>query len=197
MRCAVRMRSVSGAQLINFLRTWGEQRTPVVWKGHLAHPVFFVFAQKLTNFGLWQTVCELFTNGAAQVRSPIYTYTHLVCKPFASDLLTIQRARVYEALTLVYTSALLMCCAVRVWHIFGARLINFPRTCGEQRTLSAWKDTWRIQFSFCSHKKPTNFGLRWMVCKPFADGAAQVRSPIHPYAHLFCEPFGALVYTRF
>ncbi len=28
-----------------------------------------------------------------------------------------------------------------------------------------------------------------MVCKPFADGAAQVHSPVHTYAHLVREPF--------
>ncbi len=28
MRCAIRVQCVGGVQLINFLRTWGEQRTP-------------------------------------------------------------------------------------------------------------------------------------------------------------------------
>ncbi len=35
-----------------------------------------------------------------------------------------------------------------------------------------------------------------MVCKLFTDGAAQVRSPVHTYAHLVREPFGTLLYTR-
>ncbi len=35
-----------------------------------------------------------------------------------------------------------------------------------------------------------------MVCELFADGVAQVCSPIHTYAHLVREPFGALMYTR-
>ncbi len=75
----------------------------------------------------------------------------------------------------------------------GVWLINFLRTCGEQRTPGAWR---RIQFSLCSHKKPTNFGLRRMVWEPFADSAAQVHSPIHTYTHLVREPFDVLVYTR-
>ncbi len=44
------MRSVFAARLINFPRTWGEQRTPGAWKGHPAHPVFFVFTQKTDKF---------------------------------------------------------------------------------------------------------------------------------------------------
>ncbi len=51
------------------------------------------------------------------------------------------------------------------------------------------KDIRRIQFALCSRKKPTNFGLRRMVCEPFADGSAQVRSPIHTYVHLVRKPF--------
>ncbi len=50
MRCVVCMRRVSGARLINFPRTRGEQRTPGAWKGHAAHPVLFVFAQKTNKF---------------------------------------------------------------------------------------------------------------------------------------------------
>ncbi len=56
------------------------------------------------------------------------------------------------------------------------------------------KDTRRTQFSLCSRKKLTNFGLQQTVCEPFADGAAQVRSSVHTYAHLVREPFGARVY---
>ncbi len=85
------------AWLINLPWTWGEQRTPGAWKGQPVHPVLFVFAQKPTNFGLQQTVCEPFADGAAQVRSPVHTYAHLVCEPFASGSWTIRRARVYEA----------------------------------------------------------------------------------------------------
>ncbi len=33
------------------------------------------------------------------------------------------------------------------------------------------------------------FGLWKTVCKPFADGTAQVQNPIHTYVHLVCEPF--------
>ncbi len=57
-------------------------RKPEASKGHLAHLVLFVFAQKPTNFGLWRTVCEPFADCAAQVRSPIHTYAHLVGGPF-------------------------------------------------------------------------------------------------------------------
>ncbi len=55
------------------------------------------------------------------------------------------------------------------------------------------KDTRCIQFPLCLRKNPTNFGLWWMVCQPFADGAAQVCSPIHTYAAFgswtICERF--------
>ncbi len=53
------------------------------------------------------------------------------------------------------------------------------------------KDTRRIQFSLCSHKKPTNFDLRQMVCEPFVDSVSQVRSSIHAYVHLLREPFAS------
>ncbi len=38
------------AWLINFPRTWGEQRTPSTWKRHPAHPFLFVLAQKSDQF---------------------------------------------------------------------------------------------------------------------------------------------------
>ncbi len=78
------------------------------------------------------------------------------------------------------------CATVRMGQVSGARLLNFPQTWGEQRTPNAWRC---IQFSLCSRKKPTNFSSRQMVCEPFADGAVQVHSPIHIYAHLVREPF--------
>ncbi len=96
--CAILVQLVFDARLINFLRTWGERRTPSAWKGHLAHPVLFVFAQKPTNFGSRRTVCELFVDGAAQVRSLIHTYAYLVHEPFTSGLQTIRRAHIYKAL---------------------------------------------------------------------------------------------------
>ncbi len=37
-------------------------------------------------------------DSAMQVHSSVHTYTHLVCKLFASDSRTIRRACVYEAL---------------------------------------------------------------------------------------------------
>ncbi len=45
-RCVIRMQHVFGARLINFPRTWGEQRTSGAWIGHTSHPVLFVFMQK-------------------------------------------------------------------------------------------------------------------------------------------------------
>ncbi len=36
--------------LINFLRTWGEQRIPGAWKEYPAYPVLFVFAEKTDKF---------------------------------------------------------------------------------------------------------------------------------------------------
>ncbi len=106
-------------------------------------------------------------------------------------------------LNLLYTSAPLTRCAVCVRRVFGPWLINFSRTWGEQRTPgAAWKgqpmhgkDTRHIQFSLCSHTNPTNFGLRRTVYKPFADGAVQVCSPIHTYAHLVCKQFASSLWT--
>ncbi len=49
-RCAIRMHCVFGARLINFPQTWGEQKTRDEWKGHLVHPVLFVFMQKTDKF---------------------------------------------------------------------------------------------------------------------------------------------------
>ncbi len=51
--------------------------------GHPA-PQFPLFSHKnWTNFGSWQMVWEMFTDGAAQVRSSLHTYVHLVrmCVP--------------------------------------------------------------------------------------------------------------------
>ncbi len=42
-------------------------------------------------------------------------------------------------LNLVYTSTPLTRCTIHVRDKFGARLINFPQTWGEQRTHGAWK----------------------------------------------------------
>ncbi len=78
---------VWGARLINFPRTWGEQRTHGAWKGR-ASSSFCVRAKKPTNFDSWWMVCEPFTDGAVQVRSPVYTYMHLVCEPFGALVYT-------------------------------------------------------------------------------------------------------------
>ncbi len=94
-RWDIRVRRISDAWLINFPRTWGEQRTPNA-RGRIQFPL--CSRKKLTNFGLWRTVCKSFVDCAAQVRSPVHTYSHLVCEPFASGSRTIRRARLYEAL---------------------------------------------------------------------------------------------------
>ncbi len=72
MRCAIRVRRIFGARLINFPQSWGEQRTPGTSSSLCVH------AKKRTNIGLWRMVCEPFANGAAQVHSPVHTYAHLV-----------------------------------------------------------------------------------------------------------------------
>ncbi len=41
-----------------------------------------VHAKKMTNFSSRQTVCKLFADSAAHVRSPIHTYAHLVYELF-------------------------------------------------------------------------------------------------------------------
>ncbi len=52
-----------------------------------------------------------------------------------------------------------------------------------------------VSIFFVFAPKLTNFGSRRTVCEPFADGTAQVCSPVHTYAHLVREPFGTLMYT--
>ncbi len=60
-----------------------------------------------------------------------------------------------------------MRCAVRVWRVSGAWLINFHEPEVSKGNPVHRKDTQRIQFSLCLRKKRTNFGLRRMVCEPF------------------------------
>ncbi len=93
--CVVRARRVSGMWLINFPRTWGEQRTPDAWR-HIQ--ISLCLGKKLTNFDLWRMVCEPFADSAAQVCSPVHTHEHLVRDLFASGSQIIQHACVYEAL---------------------------------------------------------------------------------------------------
>ncbi len=81
---AVWVRRVSGLQLINFPQTWGEQRTLVHGKDSRRIQLSLCSWKKPTNFGSQRTVCELFGDDAAQVRSPIHTYTHLVRERFAN-----------------------------------------------------------------------------------------------------------------
>ncbi len=89
-RCAVRVRRLFGAWLINFPQTRGEQRTPCVWKGHLVHPVLFVFVQKTNKF--WFTtngmriVCGQHSTGL-QSRPHIRAFgSWTVCEQFANHL---------------------------------------------------------------------------------------------------------------
>ncbi len=81
--CAIRVRCISGVQLINFLRTWGEQRIPGAWR---RIQFSSCLRKKPINFSSQRTVYKPFADGAAQVRSPIHTYTHLVCERFANHL---------------------------------------------------------------------------------------------------------------
>ncbi len=90
MRCAVSVRCISGAWLINFPRTWDEPRTPGAWKGHPAHPVLFVFVQKTDKF--WfevngtRTVHRLRSAGS-QCRPHIYSFgSRTVCWRFVNHL---------------------------------------------------------------------------------------------------------------
>ncbi len=63
----------------------------------------------------------------------------------------------------------------------GKLIFHKPEANTEQHT----------QFPLYSSKKPTNFSLRHTVCELFEYDAAHVRSPIHTYVHLVCEPFGS------
>ncbi len=66
------------------------ERTPSAWKGHPGHPVLFVFVQKLDKF--WYANCLWLAQHRFTVPS---THTHIW---FASNLRTVWRTRVYEAL---------------------------------------------------------------------------------------------------
>ncbi len=77
-------------RLINFPRTWGKQRAPGVWKGHPAHPVLFVFMQKINKFWFTATGMRIicgWRNAGSQ--------SHLHIRAFG--LRTIRHVRVYEA----------------------------------------------------------------------------------------------------
>ncbi len=98
---------------------------------------------------------------------------------------------------LVYTSAPLTRCAVRILRIFGAWLINFLRTWGEQRTPGA-------SGSLCVHAKNRQILVR---NKQYANHSrmAQCRFAVPSiHTHIWftnCsravrESFGVLVYTR-
>ncbi len=87
-RCAVCVRWVFGVRLINFPRTWGEQRTPGAWKRHLVHPVLFVFVQQTDKF-------QFAANGMRTIRrwcsAGTQSHPHIrafssraVCEPFSA-----------------------------------------------------------------------------------------------------------------
>ncbi len=73
-----------GARLIYFPRkdTRRMQRTPVASNSLCVRAK----NKKPTNFSSLRMVCEPFTDSAAQVCSPVYTYSHLVRKWFANCL---------------------------------------------------------------------------------------------------------------
>ncbi len=86
------MRHVFGAPLINFPRTWGEQRTPDAWKVYLAHPVLFVFTQKTDKFWFaanrMRTVCGWCSAGL-QSHPYIRAFSsQAVCEPFGALVYT-------------------------------------------------------------------------------------------------------------
>ncbi len=74
-------------------------------------------------------------------------------------------------LNLVYTSAPLTRCAVCVWRVFGAQLINFPQTWDKQKIPGTWKGHPGHPVLLVFAQKLTNFESRRMVCELFADGA--------------------------
>ncbi len=88
--CAIRMRRVFGARLINFPQTWGEQRTSGALKGHPAHPVLFVFVQKIDKF--WFVANGVRTirwwrSAGSQSHPHICTFgSRTVCKQFVNHL---------------------------------------------------------------------------------------------------------------
>ncbi len=47
--------------------------------GHTMYLIPFVFMQKTVKFWFLGNICKPFADSAAHVRSPIYTYAHLVC----------------------------------------------------------------------------------------------------------------------
>ncbi len=107
----------------------------------------------------------------------------------------------YVVYNLVYTSAPFTCYAVRMRRVFGAQLINFPWTWGEQRTSGAWKGHPAHPVLFVFVQKTDKFRFA-------ANGMRTVRgwrtagSQSHPHIRAFGTPtvresFGALVYTRF
>ncbi len=97
-RCAVHMRRIFGARLINFPQTWGKQRTHGVWKGHPVHPVLFVFAQKIDQFGMrtvrgwrsagWQSHSHIRAFCSRTVRSRFMNHSARLCircfRPFCT-----------------------------------------------------------------------------------------------------------------
>ncbi len=91
--------SMTYGVVINFPRTWGEQRIPGAWKGHPVHPFLFVFAQKTDKFRFtatgMPTVCRRCSAGSQ-------SHPHILW--FASGLRTIRHTRVYEALQIAITS---------------------------------------------------------------------------------------------
>ncbi len=94
--CAVRRRRVSNVRLINFLWTWGEQRTPGARKRHPAHPVLFVFAQKTDKFQFSANGMRTVLRTAQHRFAVPSTHTHIwfanhlraVCEPFGTIVYT-------------------------------------------------------------------------------------------------------------
>ncbi len=134
--CTVCVWRISGTQLINFPQTWDEQRRPSAWKGHLAHTVLFVFAQKIDKFWFaansMQTICGRRSAG-------LQSHPHI--RAFGSR--TIWHTRLYEALG--WSTSFNSCCIVaRCWSTL--KCFNVLRTL----VVLMWPQTVLLLWSVCA-----------------------------------------------
>ncbi len=104
----------------------------------------------------------------------------------------------YKAL---YTQACRLCAAP---FACGARLINFSRTWGKQRTLRCMERTTSASSSLCVRAKNQQISVHRDWCANhsrteqhrFAVPSTHTRIWFVNHSQVICEPFGALVYTR-
>ncbi len=126
--------------------------------------------------------------------------THLSNLPRSEGPLSLTRV----FLNLVYRSATLMHCTIRMRCVFGAQSINFPRTRGEQSTPGAWKGHPAHPVLFVFVQKTYKFWFTVNIMQTVL-GRRSAGSQYHPHILAFwfanhlrvvCEPFGTLVYIR-